>query len=189
MSNWRPSDRTLQAISRQTRSLIERFPAHIEAFERAFQEERTFAGPSLYFHFMCISQFCDVSVREKLESLPFYEYLYATLASWGMHRMGNTATKLRNFGEFRSQILAQREKLAALDGLKIWSLTSQDRDQAQALLISILDNMTISRSEAHLVANTKVIHHILPDLVPPIDRRYTLSYFGMNTMLPSQQRA
>ena len=49
--------------------------------------------------------------------------------------------------------------------------------------------MEISKSRSQLVANTKTLHHILPDLIPPVDRRYTLAYFGVNTMLPGQKRA
>lgn len=189
MTDWYPSQVTLQKISQQTALLIRQFPSYTDAFEKAFQEERTFAGPSLCFHFECIRQFGDTSVQEKLDSFRFYEYLYATLASWGMHRMGDTATKLQNFSEFKSQILSQRDRLAELEGFKIWSLTKPDLDTAQGLLVLVLDSMVISKSSAHLVANTKVIHHILPNLVPPVDRRYTLAYFGINQMLPSQKRA
>jgi hypothetical protein len=49
----------------------------------------------------------------------------------------------------------------------------------------VLDAMLISGSKSHLVANTKTLHHILPDLIPPVDRAYTLAFFCINTELPS----
>ena len=103
--------------------------------------------------------------------------------------MGDTATKLRNFAEFKSQIFAQREALAKLERFKIWSLTEQELITVQSILVGILDELTVSKAEAHLVANSKILHHILPNLVPPIDRRHTLAYFGINKMLPSQKPA
>jgi hypothetical protein len=189
MSKWNPTQTTLRSISRQTDLLIKQFSSYIADFDKATEEDRTFGGPSLYFHYMCICNFAQVSIAAKLNNLQFYEYLYATLASWGMHRMGNTATKLRNFAQFRSQIFAQRETLAKLESFKIWSLTEQELTTVQSILAGILDEMTVSKAEAHLVANTKILHHILPDLVPPIDRHYTLAYFGINETLPSQKSA
>jgi hypothetical protein len=189
MKEWHPSETTLHSISRQTDRLIERFFAYLEAFNKAFEEDRTFGGPSLYFHFACIRKFAHTSVADKLNDTQFYEYLYAILASWGMHRMGNTATKLLNFAEFKSEIFAQREALIELAGLKIWAISDQELTVTQSILARILDGMTVGKSEARLVANTKILHHILPDLVPPVDRRYTLAYFEINEMLPSQKSA
>lgn len=189
MSKWNPSQTTLRSISHQTDLLIKQFSSYIATFNRATEEDRTFGGPSLYFHCACIRNFAQVPIANKLDNLQFYEYLYAVLVSWGMHRMGNTATKLRNFAEFKSQIFAQREALAKLEGFKIWSLNEQEAETVQSTLVGILDEMTVSKADARLVANTKIIHHILPNLVPPIDRRHTLAYFGINEMLPSQKPA
>jgi hypothetical protein len=189
MNKWNPSQTTLHSISHQTDLLIDQFSSYIGAFDRATEEDRTFGGPSLYFHFACIRNFAQTTVANKLNNLQFYEYLYATLASWGMHRMGDTATKLRNFAEFKSQIFAQCEALAKLEGFKIWALSRQELATVQCILVGILDEMTVSKSEACLVANAKILHHILPDLVPPIDRSHTLAYFGINEMLPSQKSA
>src|SRR5665647_899414 len=41
----------------------------------------------------------------------------------------------------------------------------------------LLDNIDVMQSESKLVGSSKVIHHLLPDLVPPIDREYTLRFF------------
>jgi hypothetical protein len=89
------------------------FSSHIAAFDKATEEDRTFGGPSLYFHYACIRKFAQVPIADKLDNLQFYEYLYATLASWGMHRMGDTATKLQNFAEFKSQIFAHHAIIGA----------------------------------------------------------------------------
>lgn len=36
------------------------------------------------------------------------------------------------------------------------------------------------RSNSKLVATTKVMHFFLPDLIPPMDREYTMKFFNMH---------
>lgn len=38
--------------------------------------------------------------------------------------------------------------------------------------------MASGANDAPLVAGSKALHHVLPDLVVPIDRRYTRPFFG-----------
>jgi hypothetical protein len=37
--------------------------------------------------------------------------------------------------------------------------------------------LDVSESGATVVANSKALHHLLPRLVPPVDRQYTLRFF------------
>lgn len=103
--------------------------------------------------------------------------------------MGDTATKLHNYAHFREQITEQRDQLVTLEPLRIWDLTENTMEEVLGRVGDMLDRMRISKSDSHLVATTKVLHHVLPDLIPPIDRNYTLRYFGLSTMLPSQKAA
>lgn len=189
MDPWFPSAATLALMSSKTSELLASFPECVSRFDDATIEEKTFGGPSLYFHFACISEFASASVAAKLESTKFFEYLYATLASWGMHRMGKTPTKLRNFLEFKAQILARRGALIRLEPYNIWSLTESDLVAIRSDLDAVLDTMSVGKGNARLVANTKILHHIVPNLVPPVDRANTLAYFGLGTELPSQKQA
>ena len=36
------------------------------------------------------------------------------------------------------------------------------------------------KSKSKLVATTKVMHFLLPNLIPPMDREYTMKFFGKN---------
>jgi len=52
----------------------------------------------------------------------------------------------------------------------------------------VIDRLTIGAGEAKIVANSKALHHVLPQLVPPIDRQYTLRFFFNNLMFaPADQ--
>ncbi len=67
-------------------------------FEKSYEEFRFFGGPSVYFHEQCLRAASDAFL-----SVRHVEMLYATLAAWGMHRMGDpdaTKTKLTDWDEF-----------------------------------------------------------------------------------------
>ena len=80
-------------------------------------------------------------------------------------------------------------QIQKLEKIKIWDIKQGDYYFTQREISSILSKLSISKSQAQLVAGTKVLHHVLPDLIPPVDRNYTLRFFGINTMLPSQKPA
>jgi hypothetical protein len=189
LSEWHPSHRTALNIQRSQARLTEQFQHYLDLFDRSSLEGKTFGGPSLYFHFRCIAPYVGWPVRRKLADERFTEYLYAVLASWGMHRMGDTAAKLRPFKEFKANILAQAARLSELEQYTILTLSESDLDTVLALSHDVLGELLVSKSGAQLVAASKVLHHIIPDLLPPIDRRYTLAFFGINAIAPSQYSA
>ena len=151
---------------------------------RAFDAAAKFSGPSLYFHLQTIRirRECR-EIPDLLESELFFEYLYATLASWGMHRMGRGNTKLRDLAEIKESVCAQSGSLEKLQRIRLSSLTSAEFQRIIPLTWRVLGSLSISIAQARLVANSKVLHHILPDLVPPIDRTYTFNFFYNRNML------
>ena len=45
-----------------------------------------------------------------------------------------------------------------------------DAAHIKGYLIQIFDGLVAKKSSTRLVGNSKAVHHLLPDLVPPIDR-------------------
>jgi hypothetical protein len=45
-------------------------------------------------------------------------------------------------------------------------------------LTSLIEAMKLSQTGSQIVTGTKTLHHIIPDLVPPMDRGYTRRFFG-----------
>src|SRR5262249_2980989 len=69
--------------------------ASLSTFVEAFDRSRRFIGHSLYFHHRTLDLLNSCgSVSRALESQCFLESLYATLASWGMHRMGDRGARM-----------------------------------------------------------------------------------------------
>ncbi len=56
-------------------------------------------------------------------------------------------------------------------------------DADWAMLKNIFARIEIMRSGTRLVGNSKVMAHLLPHIIPPIDRAYTLKYLKGNTVI------
>jgi hypothetical protein len=145
-----------------------------------FYQNETFIGPSIYFHKRVINLIRTNSLLSLLENEHFIEYIYATLASWGMHRMGEGGSKMRDFAEFKQSIISSSDMFLELGKLRLDTLTEDNKKHAFSLLGQLFTSLRVMESDSNLVGNSKVIHHILPDLVPPIDRQYTIRFFYGN---------
>ena len=53
----------------------------------------------------------------------------------------------------------------------------------------VITAIRASTSETQIVAGSKTLHHVLPDLIPPIDRQYTFRFFTGQKVIPSGERA
>lgn len=86
--------------------------ANADRYHEAYYRAETFGGPSLYFHRR------SLDTRQSPASLSHLEYVYATLSSWGMHRMGTGGSKMRSFSAFRASIEPMQDKIARRSSLR-----------------------------------------------------------------------
>lgn len=172
------NEKTFKRMNERMQELMDYFDDFVEYFDHTL----IFSGPSLYFHQKCIDIVRTNDLSVIFENKLFFEYLYATLASWGLHRMGETNTKLVDFDKFKESVMSQKEIFLQLRGKRITELNVETSlsNQLQALL----ENLKIGEGETKLIFNSKAVHHLLPDLMPPIDRQYTLLFF-YNSKNPS----
>lgn len=147
--------------------------SNAEKYHDAYYKAETFRGPSLYFHERALATRYDPT------SLTHLEYIYATLASWGMNRMGSGGSKMQRF-----EILSQ--SVQTLKGRIAEAQTFNFREMSEinwAALKEIFCGVKVMASGTTLVGNSKVMHHMLPNIIPPIDREYTLWFLRGNTTI------
>ncbi len=159
------------------RPLLDLLISDFGRFVDTFDANRQFSGPSVYFHVKALTvlQSHDSAV-DALNDGSFFDYLYATLASWGLHRMGPGKAKLGEMDELKSSFLQQQRRIEQLQLLRIENVGDDDVDVASSVW-DVLRELRVGVGETLLVANSKALHHLLPGLVPPIDRNYTLMFF------------
>ena len=113
------------------------------------------------------------SPTSALNDATFIQSLYSTLQSWGI---GSRASILVPIDQFAQSLERWSATFDALDDLAIDD-TDLDVDRAADLLWDLISGVDIVENKAKIVALSKTIHHILPDLLPPIDRAYTQDFF------------
>lgn len=111
------------------------------------------------------------SVETAIADDRFMESLWLTLRAWGI---GVRASHMLDLPEFATEIRGHADTLVELDNTHL-ALSTSDQAQDVANLVS---SLAVVSNKAKLVATTKTLHHLLPDLVVPIDRRYTGAFFG-----------
>lgn len=156
-------------------------------YQKSLSISNWFGGPSIYFHRQCIDECKKNFLLDR-----HIELIYATLVSWGLHRMGDPSktAKLVNFCKFKKSIIDQRENLLFL---RRYDLTKIDEARLEGLIDKEIRRaffkLDVSTSKSKLVANSKALHHLLPRLVPPADRRHTMMFFYGNTYVPKNREA
>ena len=135
-----------------------------EKYHQAYYAAETFRGPSLYFHRRALESSNSPNFSQHLE------YIYATLASWGMHRMGKGGSKMQSFQIFKNSLKPLRQRIQRAGEFDYGSMTEANWQDLEHIFRSI----NVMASGTILVGNSKVMAHLCPNIVPPIDREYTL---------------
>ena len=168
---------------------VEELCNNFDSYLVEFDWVSPFTGPSIYFHLKTLERSRSIGTSNALEDTCFFEYLYATLASWGMHRMGPKGAKLVDFADFMKTLQSQKDKILDLQGLKLTHIKKEELENAVNKLWNILSNLKVSSTETQLTAGSKALHHLLSDLMPPIDREHTLRFvYGYNPTYGSEEQ-
>jgi hypothetical protein len=170
----RPQNRVHDRARGNVEALVDSFDDYVLAFEAS----NIFSGPSVYFHRRAIERRrLHGTAEDLLADELFLEYVYAVLPSWGMHRMGAQRAKVTEFGQLVTSIRAAAPVLGELWPLDITQLDPGGVPAISEKAWRVISSIRASTSETQIVAGTKVLHHVLPDLIPPIDRQYTFRFF------------
>jgi hypothetical protein len=95
------------------------------------------------------------------------------LHNWGR---GGRFPGLKPYGAFFKAITAKAPELARLDKYLIDD-SALDVPKIAAELWGLIKSLEIVTNESKIVSGTKAMHHLLPDLVVPMDHGYTQPFF------------
>ena len=143
---------------------------NLASFHSQYYAVKTFGGPSLHFHRRALGLLGRVPPSAQAE------LIYGVLASWGMHRMGKGGSKMVPFDVFERSVLAVRPRLTA--GRKINPSSMHESDWA--LLEVVFKTLKVMQSKTSIVGNSKVMAHLMPNAIAPVDREYTIKFFFGN---------
>ncbi len=171
-----PSTWPTKEVQERVASVCDDFTQFVEYGSGAY------TGPSVYFHLKTVDRFDRLgnSIERAAKDERFCELLYATLVSWGMHRMDKGA-KMQGFEAFSNGVANAASEIAKLSNYRVTTLSAEDVPYVSGELWKLITRLTGSATPAsRLVANSKMLHHLLPHLVPPMDRANTAVFFNVN---------
>lgn len=152
--------------------LIKNFPFFLEYYKDYCPFTKT---GQFEFHRETIQKRRELgSVKAALKDMDYLKSLYRTLRAWGI---GSRRSKLRPFNNFTDALNDISPDICELDGLKLDKIEIET-DTVNQKIWNIIENMHIVDNIATLVPCSKTLHHILPDLIVPMDREYTQVFFG-----------
>lgn len=166
---------------RNVNALTENKEIFIGFVKKFYSRPGAFPNSSDYFHKKVIGIIRASDPHKDLfKDKLFLEFVYATLSSWGLDRMDGSA-RLVEFEVFRKSVLNNSPALETLLNYRMHDLNEIGKTKVKDALSVLFDNLNVMVRKARLVGVSKALHHLLPDLVPPIDRKYTLDFFYGNT--------
>jgi hypothetical protein len=102
------------------------------------------------------------------------------------------------FDAFKRSLLSQLPNIKVLENfrpvgtpsgetVKLATIPAEEIPTLARRVWFVIEGLDLSRSSAKTVIGSKALHHLLPELIPPIDRRYTIRFFLNRTNLPKNE--
>jgi hypothetical protein len=157
---------------------VETLVAHFERYLCYYEVKPPFAKPEqLRTHRKTIELRRQLrTVSAALADDQFLDSLAETLKAWGV---GSHDAILANPHEFRRQLRNQAGEITALENILIDNADASTGDRLWRIVRSldiVLGRRTLKPTQSKIVGGSKALHHILPELMPPIDRTYTAPF-------------
>ncbi len=168
----RPSSKASKAASRLD-GLKSSFTYYLESYDNnaPFRREN-----QLLSHLRVIHQRRRFSsVVDAVGNDEFLSSLHAVLRAWGI---GSRGSRLAEPARLMAVFEPFLGELEALDHLLISDV--DDPDDVINRLWRLVSTIPLVENKSRIVPVTKALHHLLPDLVVPIDRAWTGAFFAWN---------
>jgi hypothetical protein len=155
-------------IEQRTAKLVSAFGHYVGVHD----QQVPFTGEQLATHRACIALRGQAGgVRAAVNDERFVQALQRTLRAWGI---GVRGSHLVSAGDFAAALHAALPPLEALESLMI------DQDLPTGIndeIWSLISSLGVVQNTAKIVAGTKTLHHLLPELIVPMDRAWTGTFF------------
>ena len=161
-----------RALDRQVDDLCENFDAYLIEFNGA----PPFTDVQVSYHIVTLDLRDRLGGAAKsVDSDAYLHSLYSTLEAWGMNWGDDDGNgpKMQEYDKFAESVRKYKGGIAAQERV---GLAQIDAEVTQKLW-RIIQGMQLSQTQSQTVTGAKALHHLLPQLLPPIDRGYTRPFF------------
>lgn len=110
-----------------------------------------------------------------IEDDNFCSLIYETLKAFNMNQRG---AKLKQIDSLKTSLRSLKPELMSLSQYQLHSLhSSQIRDFINDSLKKVFKELDVMKSQRRIVGVSKTLHFVLPNLLMPIDSKYTMPFF------------
>ena len=155
-------------VDAQVEELCENFDDYLDEFN----DYPPFKGSARHLHIKTIDLRYNLrSAAESIDSDEYMRYLYDTLDAWGMDIRG---AERQEYDIFAESVCKYKDDIADLEDERVAQI---DAGIARELW-QIIQGMKLSNGmRKRTFTGANALHHLLPRLLPPIDREYTWRFF------------
>lgn len=162
--------------------LIEGFVHYVEAYDRFVPFQRT--GQYAEHRRVIEARRRFAGVRAAASDREFLRQVQLVLRRWGI---GVRGSRLQPLDEFAASVGR------SLDGLEAVERSAIDHPELDIALTArrlwkLVDGIDVVTNQSRIVAGTKMLHHLLPEVVPPMDRAWTGAFFGWTPQDPQNDQ-
>lgn len=115
------------------------------------------------------------NINKLLGNDDFFETLYKTLKAWNMNQRG---ARLKTLTDIKHSVLNLKLDICELYDYELSTLRESQLEKILNKLKRIFFNLQPMQSKTQIVGTSKLMHFLLPNLVMPIDRTYTLKFLS-----------
>ncbi len=154
---------------------IHRLRADFDSYVAAFDQHPPFDAYQLAMHQHVIALRRQLgSAEQAISSDAFLQRLRQLLEAWGMASRG---AKLVDLERFQAHIRRKAEDICRLEQFTIAEPETTFTNIIPNI-VAIIQTLDINDNHAKVVVGSKALHHLLPDLIPPMDPNYTGRFFA-----------
>lgn len=125
------------------------------------------------------------SVKDAIEDEDFLGNFHQTLYAWGI---GKRASRLVSLPDFHDRLSDCAEEISSFEHLRLDDL-KLDTSLTAMRLWRLIERLGVVQNVSLIVPGTKTLHHLLPHLVPPMDRAWTGAFFQWSMGSPQYERS
>src|SRR5690242_2845090 len=100
--------------------------------------------------------------------------MYATLCAFNMNQR---AARLVPLETFRNNVKCLEADLVTLSDKRLELLSDAGFESVLERVQQLFERLTVMQGTSQLVGVSKTLHFLLPNLIMPVDRTYTLAFF------------
>jgi hypothetical protein len=176
MTSWRELPLVKPIFEARLQDLSASFLEYVEVFK----QRGPFSESQLRVHLKALrARRAFPLAAEAVKNSDFADAVRDVLRDWGV---GTHGAELVPVEAFRAELGKLAASLAGLEQLQIDDV-ALDGPKAASRVWDLISSMCLVTKNGkpiknRLVSGSKALHHVLPELVSPIDREYTQTFFG-----------